>query len=93
MNTVRKANVVLLYLRRNGYSVTEDTIRIILAMANSNEEDRLKVNLWLNGYGGFYIEPLINRIKFLWKGIERFSFNKQFESLNKLLAVMPKELK
>lgn len=91
MDTVRKANVVLLYLRRNGYSETERIVRIILAMANNHPDDRYNVEIWLQNNWIFCIESLIKRTEFLWEGTDRYFIHQGFDQLHKLLAVLPED--
>jgi hypothetical protein len=89
MNTVRKASVVLLYLRRNGYSDAANSLWLIIMM--SRNTDRLKLIDWFNGNGS--IEPLLNKVLFVKTGMEIINIKIGFKSLNKLLAVLPKEIK
>jgi len=88
MSTVRKANVVLLYLRRNGYSDTANTLWLLLAM--SKGVNQLKLIDWLNNNGS--IEPLLNKVLFLNTGTEIINIRIGLKSLNKLLAVLPKRI-
>lgn len=89
MNTVRKANVVRLYLIRNGYSDAANTFWLMLAFSKGN--DQLILINWLNGTGS--IESVLNKLLFLNTGTEIINIKTAFKSLNKLLAVLPKELK
>jgi hypothetical protein len=89
MNTVRKAAVVLLYLRRNGYSDAANTLWLMIMM--SRGADRLKLIDWLHNNGS--IDSLLNKVLFLNTGMEIINIKIGFKSLNKLLAVLPKEIK
>lgn len=86
MNTVRKANVVLLYLIRNGYSDAAHTFWLILAFSRGN--DQLILINWLNGTGS--IDSVLNKMLFLNNGIQIINIKTAFKSLNKLMAVLPK---
>lgn len=89
MNTVRKASVVLLYLRRNGYSDAANTLWLVIMMSRST--NRAKLLDWLHNNGS--IEPLLKQVLFLNTGMEIINIKIGFKSLNKLLAVLPKETK
>jgi hypothetical protein len=88
MNTVRKAAVVLLYLRRNGYSESANTLWLLIMMSRGT--DRVRLLNWLNNNGS--IEPLLNKVLFLNTGTEIINIRIGFKSLNKLLAVLPKRI-
>lgn len=89
MNAVRKANVVLLYLRRNGYSDSANTLWLMLLIANHQGTVRQAMLAWLNGTGS--IKPVLNKTEFLFNGIELINIKIGFNTLNKLLAVLPKD--
>ena len=89
MNAVRKANVVLLYLRRNGYSDSANTSWLMLLMANHKGTVRQALLAWLNGTGS--IKPVLNKTEFLFNGTELINIKIGFNSLNKLMTVLSKE--
>lgn len=86
MNTVRKMAVVLMYLRRNGYSDAANTLWLMIMMSRGT--DRVYLLDWLHNNGS--INPLLNKVLFLNNGTETINIKIGFNSLNKLMAVLPK---
>ncbi len=89
MTTVRKAQVALMYLNRNGYSEAANALWLLLVWNNYKCSGQQQLVDWLNGNGS--IESLLNKIEFTFTGIELITVKAGFKSLNKLLAVLPKE--
>lgn len=88
MNTVRKASVLLMYLRRNGYSDTANALWLLFVWNNHKCTGQQQLVDWLNGNGS--IESLLNKVEFTFTDIEVITVKIGFKSLNKLLAVLPK---
>ncbi len=86
MNTVRKMAVVLMYLRRNGYSDAANTLWLLIVV--SRDTDRVNLLNWLHNNGS--IDSLLNKVLFLNTGNEIINIKIGFKSLNKLMAVLPK---
>lgn len=89
MNTVRKANVVHMYLIRNGYSDAAKALWLMLALANVDCKDKQDIIAWLNGSGS--IDSFLHSILFLNNGTEIINIKLGFKSLTKLLVVLPKD--
>ena len=89
MRIVRRAAVVLMYLRRSGYNEAANALWLLIVMSEGNDR-QLLIN-WLHCNGD--ITPLLNRVLFLSGGKEVIDIKAGFKSLNKLLAVLPKEIK
>ncbi len=87
MNTVRKLRVVHMYLMRNGYSDAANIIWLMYIHANN----RNQLIDWLHNGGSIY-PPYLHKYLFVLDGaIGTIYINAGFKSLNKLLAVLPKE--
>jgi hypothetical protein len=78
--------VVLMYLRRNGYSDTANTLWLLIMMSRGT--DRVCLLNWLHNNG--FINPLLNKVLFLNTGDEIINIKIGFNSINKLMAVLPK---
>lgn len=87
MNTVRRLRAVHMYLVRNGYSEAAHLLWL-LYIHNQNRGQLLD---WLKN--GSNISYLLHQYLFVFGGNYTIEVKAGFKSLNKLLAVLPKEMK
>lgn len=85
MNTVRKLRIIHMYLIRNGYS---EAAHLLWLMYVHNPNRSQLIN-WLN-YGS-NINYLLNQYLFVFGGTCIIEVKSGFNSLPKLMAVLPKD--